>query len=90
MTISTIVAWKCGQTVPSSHAPTNLPATVSGGGRMNGGKLPTTTTAFQTRTKMAWETGKAYWLGVDPAGEQHADLNKGKEPMEVIVVEMRK
>ena len=39
---------------------------------------------------MTWETGKAYWLGVDPPGEQHGDLNRGKEPMEVIVVEMKK
>ena len=29
-------------------------------------------------------------LDVDPSGEQHGDLNKGKDPIEVIVVEMRK
>jgi len=39
---------------------------------------------------MTWESGKAYWLDVDPSGEQHGDLNKGKDPIEVIVVEMRK
>jgi hypothetical protein len=27
---------------------------------------------------------------VDPPGEQHADLNRGATPVEVIVVEMRK
>ena len=57
---------------------------------LKGGTLDVVDEKGQTRTKMAWETGKAYWLGVDPAGEQHADLNKGKEPREVIVVEMRK
>jgi hypothetical protein len=36
-----------------------------------------------------WESGKAYWLDADPAGTQHGDLNKGKEPMEVIVVELK-
>jgi hypothetical protein len=37
-----------------------------------------------------WESGKAYWLDADPPGELHGDLNEGKEPMEVIVVEMKK
>jgi hypothetical protein len=37
-----------------------------------------------------WESGKAYWLDADPPGEMHGDLNEGKEPMEVIVVEMKK
>jgi quercetin dioxygenase-like cupin family protein len=37
-----------------------------------------------------WERGKAYWLGVDPPGETHADVNETKEPIEVIVVELKK
>ena len=37
-----------------------------------------------------WESGKAYWLDADPPGEMHGDLNEGAEPMEVIVVEMKK
>jgi hypothetical protein len=40
--------------------------------------------------KMTWETGKAYWLSADPPGEQHGDLNRTSEPIEVIVVEMRR
>ena len=57
---------------------------------LKGGTLDVVDAKGQTKTKMTWESGKAYWLDVDPAGEQHADLNKGKEPVEVIVVEMRK
>ncbi len=33
--------------------------------------------------------GKAYWLDADKAGTQHGDMNRGKEPMEVIVVELK-
>ena len=57
---------------------------------LKGGTLDVVDPKGQTKTKMTWESGKAYWLDVDPAGEQHGDLNKGKEPIEVIVVEMRK
>ena len=39
--------------IPSRQASTNRTATVSGAGRMNGGRPLTTTTAFQTRTKTA-------------------------------------
>ncbi len=38
---------------------------------------------------MVWETGSAYWLGIDPEGELHGDVNKGSEPMEVIVVQLK-
>ena len=37
-----------------------------------------------------WETGKAYWLTEDLPGTQHADVNNGSEPIEVIVVELQK
>jgi hypothetical protein len=37
-----------------------------------------------------WESGKAYWLDADPPGEMHGDLNEGSQPIEVIVVEMKK
>jgi beta-alanine degradation protein BauB len=57
---------------------------------LKGGTLDVVDGKGQTRTKMNWESGKAYWLDVDPSGEQHGDLNKGKDPIEVIVVEMRK
>ena len=37
-----------------------------------------------------WKAGKAYWLGVDPAGQTHADVNDTSNPIEVIVVELKK
>ena len=36
-----------------------------------------------------WETGKAYWLDADPPGTTHGDVNPGKQPIEVIVVELK-
>ena len=56
---------------------------------LKGGTLDIVDAKGQTTQKMAWESGKAYWLDVDPAGQGHGDLNRGKEPMEVIVVEMK-
>jgi hypothetical protein len=41
-------------------------------------------------SKMVWETGKAYWLGPDPPGELHGDLNETDKPIEVMVVELQK
>ena len=57
---------------------------------LKGGTLDVVDARGQTLKRLTWETGKAYWLDADPAGEQHADLNRGKEPIEVIVVEMRR
>jgi quercetin dioxygenase-like cupin family protein len=37
-----------------------------------------------------WETGKAYWLPANPPGTQHADVNAGDKPIEVMVVELEK
>ena len=56
---------------------------------LKGGTLDVVDGKGQTIKKMTWETGKAYWLDVDPAGEQHGDLNRGDSPIEVMVVEMR-
>jgi len=56
---------------------------------LKGGTLDVVDGSGKTIKQMEWETGKAYWLGVDPPGEQHGDLNKGTAPIEVIVVEMR-
>jgi quercetin dioxygenase-like cupin family protein len=42
----------------------------------------------ESRT-VTWEKGKAYWLPADPPGEKHGDLNEGKEPIEVMVVELK-
>jgi quercetin dioxygenase-like cupin family protein len=40
-------------------------------------------------TTYNWEKGKAYWLGVDPPGQTHADVNETASPIEVIVVELK-
>ena len=37
-----------------------------------------------------WETGHAYWLPANPSNTEHADENAGKEPIEVMVVELEK
>ena len=57
---------------------------------LKGGTLDVVDGKGQTIKKMTWETGKAYWLDVDPPGQQHGDLNRGTEAIEVIVVEMKK
>ena len=57
---------------------------------LKGGALDIVDASGKTRKTLTWETGKAYWLDKDPAGEQHGDLNRGSAPIEVIVVEMRK
>ena len=56
---------------------------------LKGGTLDVVDAKGATLETMKWETGKAYWLDADKAGTQHGDLNKGKEPMEVIVVELK-
>jgi quercetin dioxygenase-like cupin family protein len=35
------------------------------------------------------KAGKAMWLGVDPPGQMHADVNDGPRPVEVIVVQLK-
>ena len=57
---------------------------------LKGGSLDIVDAASKTMKTLVWETGKAYWLDKDPAGEEHGDLNRGAAPIEVIVVEMRK
>jgi quercetin dioxygenase-like cupin family protein len=37
-----------------------------------------------------WKTGQAYWLPANAPGTTHQDVNVGKEPIEVIVVELSK
>ena len=56
---------------------------------LKGGTLDVVDAKGATTTKMTWEGGKAYWLDADPPNVQHGDQNKGKEPMEVIVVELK-
>lgn len=57
---------------------------------LKGGTLDVVDKDGKTMKQMVWETGKAYWLDADPKDEQHGDLNRTKESIEVIVVEMRK
>jgi hypothetical protein len=57
---------------------------------LKGGSLDIVDASSKTMKTLVWETGKAYWLDKDPAGQQHGDLNRGTQPIEVIVVEMRK
>ena len=56
---------------------------------LKGGTLDVVDANSKTLQTMKWESGKAYWLDVDPSGQQHGDLNRGKEPIEVIVVELK-
>jgi hypothetical protein len=37
-----------------------------------------------------WETGKAYWLPKNAPGTMHADVNADDQPIEVMVVELKK
>jgi beta-alanine degradation protein BauB len=36
-----------------------------------------------------WDTGKAYWLSAEEGKTRHADVNAGKSPIEVMVVEVK-
>jgi len=55
---------------------------------LKGGTLSVVTEAGDSK-ELTWETGSAYWLDVDPPGELHGDVNKGTEPVEVIVVQLK-
>ena len=36
-----------------------------------------------------WESGKAYWLGLEEGKRRHADVNLGDKPIEVMVIELK-
>jgi hypothetical protein len=57
---------------------------------LRGGTLDVVDSRGRTVKTLTWETGKAYWLDVDPPGEQHGDMNRGTAPIEVMVVDMRR
>lgn len=40
-------------------------------------------------SKLIFETGKAYWLGPDPQGMLHGDINLSDESIEVMVIEIK-
>jgi quercetin dioxygenase-like cupin family protein len=54
------------------------------------GELKVVDPTGKVKDTYKWEKGKAYWLGKDPAGETHADVNETTKPIEVIVVELKK
>lgn len=54
---------------------------------LKGGTLTVVSDSGEER-EMTWETGSAYWLDADPPGELHGDVNRGTEPVEVIVVQL--
>ena len=56
---------------------------------LKGGTLDVVDAKGATIQQMVWESGKAYWLDMDAPNTQHADLNRGKDTMEVIVVELK-
>ena len=55
---------------------------------LTGGTVKIVKESGESRT-VTWESGKAYWLPADPPDERHADLNEGREPIEVMVVELK-
>lgn len=57
---------------------------------LKGGTLDVVDAQGNTMQQMVWETGKAYWLDADPKDQQHGDMNRTNEPIEVIVVELRR
>ncbi len=56
---------------------------------LKGGSLDVVDGKGATQQTYKWETGKAYWLDADLAGTQHGDMNRGKEPIEVVIVELK-
>ena len=56
---------------------------------LKGGDLDVVDAKGATQQTYKWETGKAYWLDADPAGTQHGDMNRGQEPIEVVIVELK-
>ena len=54
---------------------------------LTGGTLRILKESGESRT-VTWEKGNAYWLPADPPGEKHGDVNVGREPIEVVVVEL--
>jgi quercetin dioxygenase-like cupin family protein len=56
---------------------------------LNGGMLNVVDGAGKVIDTYKLEAGKAMWLDADKAGTQHADVNPGKTPVEVIVVQLK-
>src|SRR5215212_12176036 len=56
---------------------------------LNGGTLNVVDGNNKVMDTYKLEAGKAMWLEADKAGTQHADVNPGKGPVEVIVVQLK-
>lgn len=56
---------------------------------LNGGTLNVTDPNGKVIDVYKLEAGKAMWLDADKPGTQHADVNPGKTPVEVIVVQLK-
>ena len=56
---------------------------------LNGGTLNVVDGAGKVMDTYKLEAGKAMWLEADKAGTQHADVNPGSSPVEVIVVQLK-
>jgi quercetin dioxygenase-like cupin family protein len=57
---------------------------------LNGGQLKVEDKNGKVLDTYNLKAGTAMWLGVDPPGQMHADINDGTKPVEVIVVELKK
>jgi quercetin dioxygenase-like cupin family protein len=53
------------------------------------GQLKVVDRARKTLDTYNLTAGKALWLGVDPPGQMHADVNPGTKPVEVVVVQLK-
>jgi beta-alanine degradation protein BauB len=56
---------------------------------LNGGELQVIDKDKKVLDTYKLTAGKAMWLGADPPGQMHADVNPGKTPVEVIVVQLQ-
>jgi hypothetical protein len=56
---------------------------------LNGGTLNVVDGSGKVMDTYKLEAGKAMWLEADKANTQHADVNPGKTPVEVIVVQLK-
>ena len=56
---------------------------------LNGGTLNVVDGGGKVLDVYKLEAGKAMWLDADKPGTQHADVNPGKTPVEVIVVQLK-
>ena len=56
---------------------------------LNGGTLNVVDANGKVLDVYKLKAGTAMWLDADKPGTQHADVNPGKEPVEVIVVQLK-